>query len=222
MQELVQRGEQVICYNAQEFQSPVERSGAIFRAYSSTDFSSSELARVLQDGNLANATRLILCSTEQLLPFVLDELRREKPDLVVFDSIALWGKMAAARLGLRAAASISHLVMDEKHMGPLDLLKMLAKYQGARDSKAPLPDPALWEGLSDGERSFLCDRLNIVFTTRDLQPDTPILDETSLCWSIHQSANATKISLLTLEGFACCLYLFGHRYSAQPDFYQAC
>ncbi len=106
VQELTQRGEQILCYNTEEFRSELERTGATFRAYPATDLTSTEISRVLQNGNLASVTGLILRATGQLLPFVLDELAREKPDLVIFDSIALWGKMATTQLRLRAAASI--------------------------------------------------------------------------------------------------------------------
>ena len=228
MQELVQRGEQVSCYNTEEFQSTVERIGATFRAYPSTEISSSEISRVLQDGNLARVTGLILRSTEQLLPFVLEELSREGPDLVIFDSIALWGKMATKQLKLRAAASISHLVMDEKHMKPLDLLRMLRQY---------LP---IVPGILRTRRSLIQkygkayplaqplfpmrDRLNLVFTTRDLQPATPIIDETFRF--VGPSINPhtrNEDFLFDALGQKPIIYIsLGTVHSTQPEFFRAC
>jgi MGT family glycosyltransferase len=182
MRELVRRGVQVAGYNTEEFRAQIERAGATFHAYPVTDLTAGGISRALEDGNLANVTRLILRATEQLVPFMLDELERERPHLVLFDSTALWGKIATARLGLRGAASISHLVMDERHLKPRELLRMLrmhlpgvpamlaARRRLVRRYGSAYPPSRPLFPLRDG--------LNLVFTTRQLQPDAPILDQT--------------------------------------------
>ncbi len=182
MQELAQRGERVTGFNTEEFRAKIESSGAAFRPYPASDLSASEISRLLENGNLSNVTGLILRATEQMLPGLLEALAPEAPDLIVFDSIALWGKMAAARLGVRAAASISHFVMDEKHMTLRDLLRMLRQV---------LPNvPGLLRARARLIRQYgpafptaqplfpMRDRLNLVYTVQDLQPATPIIDET--------------------------------------------
>jgi MGT family glycosyltransferase len=182
VQALARRGEQVTVYNTEEFRAKTESSGAVFRAYPPSDLSAAEISRRLEQGNLSNVTGLILRATEQMLPGLLEMLARDAPDLIVFDSIALWGKMAATRLGVRAAASISHFVMDEKHMTPRDLLRMLRQV---------LPNvPGLLRARGRLIRQYgrayptaqplfpMRAGLNLVFTARDLQPATPIIDET--------------------------------------------
>jgi MGT family glycosyltransferase len=182
MRELAQRGDQVICYNTAEFRSQIEQTGATFRAYPAMDMTAAEISRLLEHGNLANMTGLILRTTEQLLPFMLDELGREQPDLVVFDAVALWGKMAATQLRLRAAASIGLFVMDERQMKARDLLRVLGQV---------LPRlPSILAGRRRLSRRYgtaypsanplfpMRGGLNIVYTARELQPDTPIVDET--------------------------------------------
>lgn len=125
IRELVQRGERVIAYNTAEFRPQLEQAGAVFRAYPPTAMTATTIALLLRDGNLAKITELILRTTEQLLPFMLQELAREQHDLVVFDTIALWAKMAATQLGLRAAASHTVFILDDRQMRPRDLLPML-------------------------------------------------------------------------------------------------
>lgn len=182
IRELVRRGNRVVCYNTPEFRPQFEHAGASFRPYPPTDMTGAEISRLLQNGNLATMTRLILRTSEQLLPFLIDELSREKPDLVVFDSIALWGKMVATHLQLRAAASIGLFVLDERHMRPRDMLQMVGQV---------LPTlPGLLSARQRLIRRYgatfpsaqplfpMRDRLNIVFTARELQPETPIVDET--------------------------------------------
>jgi MGT family glycosyltransferase len=181
-QELVRRGEQVIYYNTAEFRPQIEQTGAMFRAYPAIDMTSTEISRLLQHGNLVIMTRLILRTAEQLLPFMLDELGREKPDLVIFDAIALWGKMATTQLDLRAAASIGLFVMDERHMTPLDLLRMLGqvlpKLPGLLSARRRLIQ-RYGKAFPAAQPLFpMRDGLNIVFTARELQPDSPLIDET--------------------------------------------
>jgi MGT family glycosyltransferase len=182
VRELVQRGEQVICYNTDEFRPQIERTGAGFRAYPATDLTSAEISRVLQNGNIAAVTGLILGATEQLLPFVLDELAREAPDLVIFDAVALWGKMAATQLRLRGAASIGLFVMDERQLNARDLLRVLRlalpKLPGILSARRRLVRRYGKAYPSAGPLFPMRDRLNIVYTARELQPDTAIIDET--------------------------------------------
>jgi MGT family glycosyltransferase len=228
MRELTQRGEQTIGYNTEEFREQIKRTGAAFRAYPTIDLTSTEISRTLQNGNLANATELILRSTEQLMPFMLDELAREKPDLVIFDSIALWGKMAATQLRLPAAASIGHLVMDERHMTPRDMLRMLRQH---------LP---IVPGILRTRRRLIQhygkayplarplfpmrDRLNIVFTTRDLQPATPIIDETFrfVGPSINPQTRSEDFPFESLGQELVVYISLGTVHSTQPEFFRTC
>jgi MGT family glycosyltransferase len=179
---LAERGNRMVCCNTPEFRAQFEQAGAIFRPYPPSDMSASVIARLLQSGNHATMTRLILRATEQLLPALIDVLAREPPDLVIFDSIALWGKIAAAHRRLRAAASIGLFVLDERHAALPDQLQMagqaLPNLPGILSARRrlirrygaayPLARPLF--PMRDG--------LNIVYTARELQPDTPIIDET--------------------------------------------
>jgi MGT family glycosyltransferase len=228
VQELIQRGEQILCYNTDEFRAQIERTGAVFRAYPATELTSTEISRALEDGNLANVTGLILRSTEQLMPFVLDELARERPDLIVFDSIALWGKMATTQLRLRAAASISHLIMGTEHMTPIDLLRMLQQYL----PKVPEILRTRRRLIRRYGRAYpmtrplfpMRDRLNIVFTTRDLQPDTSIIDETFrfVGPSINPQTRGEDFPFDALERKPVVYVSLGTVHSAQPEFFRTC
>lgn len=228
MQELANRGEQVVAYNTQEFRPQIERTGAEFRGYPATEISSSEISKVLQDGNLASATGLILRSTEQILPFLLDEFGREKPDLVVFDSIAVWGKMAANQLRLRAAASIGHLVMDEKHMKPGDVLQMIGQYlpkvPGILRTRRRLIQH-YGNAYPDARPLFpMRDQLNIVFTTRDLQPDTPLIDKTFhfVGPSINPQTRSEDFPFADLGADPVIYISLGTVHSTEPVFFRTC
>ena len=128
-QELIQRGEEVIYYNTEEFRSQIERTGATFRPYP-TEMSSAQISELVQNGNLARVSLMVTQNTEHLLPFLLDDLAREQPDLVIFDALALWGKMAATLLNLRSAATIPIFVIEgalEATLSPREFLRLIVQ-----------------------------------------------------------------------------------------------
>jgi len=185
LQELVQRGEQVIFYNTEEFRSSIEQTGATFRAYPTTELTSAAISRILHNGNLAGITVLLLRVTETLLPFALDELAREQPDLVMFDALALWGEMASRRLTLRTAATIPHFILEGTPAARPSLyllghiLRALPVLPGLISARARLTRQYGATAFSPAS-SLLPVRggLNLIFTSRELHPPSPFIDQT--------------------------------------------
>jgi hypothetical protein len=184
VQELVRRGEQVIYYNNHDFRPQIERTGALFRPYPVTDYTSTQIASTLQGGDLYSYAVLLLRATENLLPFTLDELAREQPDLVIIDESVLWGRIAATRLNLRSAASVCSFVLDP-------LLKQLTLRESLHLLRQMMPKlPGLVAARSklarENGKAFPTFRpmfpmrgeLNVIFTIRELQPETPAVDKT--------------------------------------------
>lgn len=230
VQELVQRGEQVTYYSAPEFCPQIERTGATFRAYPMTEMTSTTFSAILQDGNLALVVRLLLHTTEQLVPFLLDELPREQPDLVVFDSNALWGNMAATLLKLRSAASIPHLVFDgtEARKAPharqqiFRLLPMVPDLLSVRHrlirryGKAAFPSSRPLFPMRGG--------LNIVFTSRELNPDVSLIDQTFrfVGPSINQETRDGDFPFDALGQQPVVYISLGTVHSTRSEFYRQC
>jgi MGT family glycosyltransferase len=185
VQELVRRGEQVLYYNNEEFRPQIEQAGATFRAYPATEMTPTAISKALQDGNPANFSVMVLRSTEQILTFLLKDLPAEHSDLIMFDSLALWGKMGATMLKVRGGASITHFVIDLpwSSMNLSELFRMLR--QGL--PKVPQIVAARMRLIRRfGKEAFppaqplfpMRDKLNIVFTARELQPEMSLIDET--------------------------------------------
>jgi MGT family glycosyltransferase len=179
--ELVRRGHRVVYYNAEAFARVVGASGAEFRPYPySLDFEAEFAARI---NNLVTVSVWVLEQSLRLLPFVLDELDREKPDRVVFDSIALWG-MAAARLKtVPSAVSYSTFVFEQvpglfTWRDYLHILRQaltsLPVLGRLRRQLVKTYGPEIFPGRSilpcRGDR-------NVVYTSREFQPDTPYIDD---------------------------------------------
>jgi len=112
--ELVRRGHGIVYYLTEGYRDKVEATGAEFRAYSGMgeDYFD-EVSRRFNPVLLA--TQLVE-TTEALLPGLVDSLREEGADAVIYDAMCPWGRLAAGVAGLPAIASMSLLDL------PLSLL----------------------------------------------------------------------------------------------------
>ncbi|MBZ0284380.1 MAG: glycosyl transferase [Anaerolineae bacterium] len=116
--EMVRRGERVLYINTEETRSQIEPSGVTFIPYPTLPELENLMKRA-NNGNLAGNALALAEIGERLLPFTLELLQREKPDYVIFDSLAAWGKQAAGKLGIPAAASIVTFVLGYGVMPPV-------------------------------------------------------------------------------------------------------
>jgi MGT family glycosyltransferase len=125
----------------------------------------------------------VLEESIRLLPFCLEAIEQEKPDLVMFDSIALWGMQAARLKHVKSAVSITTFVQqgvpglftgrDYLHI----FRQAFANLPAIRRLRRQLVNtygPEIFPGSSilpcKGDSS-------IVYTSREFQPDTPFIDE---------------------------------------------
>lgn len=178
--ELVQRGHQVVYHDSATFEEAIKATGAEFCPYPDSGASEAGLAKRIH--NLVTVSIFILEETLRLLPFCLDAIEREKPDLVMFDSIALWGMQATRLTQTRSAASISTFVQD----GVPGLFTMrdylhifrqaftnLPTIQRLRRQLVKMYGPDIFPGSSilpcKGD-------FNLVYTSREFQPDTTYID----------------------------------------------
>jgi MGT family glycosyltransferase len=182
--ELIARVHRVIYYNAEEFRAKIEATGVEFRAYQEPLPTSHEIAGLIADGNLARVSVMLMRFTERVLPFMLNELEREHPDAVIYDSLCLWGMMAAKQLNLPSMAAITHFVADgSKETKPAwrDILHMLGqalplvpeiirlRQRLTRQYPDAFPRGEIFP--TRGDRSM-------VFTTAALQPKTNLINST--------------------------------------------
>jgi MGT family glycosyltransferase len=179
--ELVKRGHHVLYYNADTFERALKGTGVEFHSYPNSSTSEADLAKRIH--NLVTVTIFILEESLRLVPFLLEEIKREKPDVVVFDSIALWGMVAARLQNVPSVASISTLVQervwglikwrDFVHMFR-QAFTLLPTIQRLRRQLVKMYGSDIFP-----DKSILpCKgRLNIVYTSREFQPDTPYIDD---------------------------------------------
>ena len=102
VKELVARGHEVWYYSYDMFREKIEGAGARFVSCDGFDMeqrlSPKDAARVGKD--LAFSTKILVDTTLALDEKVCADMERLKPDCIVADSMAAWGKAVALKLGI--------------------------------------------------------------------------------------------------------------------------
>ena len=179
--ELVQRGHHVIYYNSDTFEQAIKGTGAEFRSYPNSSTSEAELAKRVN--NLVTVSVFILEESIRLVPFSLEQIEQENPDLVIFDSLALWGMQATRLKNVSSAASISLFVQE----GVQGLFKWRDFLHIFRQAFTKLPTlqrlrrqlvKTYGPDIFPDNSILPCKgNFNIVYTSREFQPDTPYIDD---------------------------------------------
>lgn len=95
-QELVVRGADLDYYLADKFKQSVEAIGAVFHSISIS---------LTNDGRAASALPLQIAEEScRIVPLLLEDIRAQQPDCVVYDIACLWGRLFAQILALPAVA----------------------------------------------------------------------------------------------------------------------
>ena len=115
VRELVERGHEVLYYSYTSFKEKIEETGAKFVACDDFDaeqhIDSKDAVRVGKD--LAFSTRLLVDTTLALDDMVCKEMERLQPDCIVADSMAVWGKAVALKLGIPFVSSTTTFAFNK-------------------------------------------------------------------------------------------------------------
>ena len=132
VRELVSRGHQVWYYSYNMMREKIESAGATFVSCDNYDMeqrlSPKDAVRVGKD--LAFSTKILVDTTLALDDKVCQEMSELKPDCIVADSMALWGKAVARKLGIPFVSSTTTFAFNQysakvMKQGIGDLVKMI-------------------------------------------------------------------------------------------------
>ena len=115
VRELVARGHEVLYYSYNSFKDKIESAGATFIACDDFDaeqhIDPNDAKRVGSD--LAFSTKLLVDTTLALDDMVCKEMERLQPDCIVADSMAVWGKAVALKLGIPFVSSTTTFAFNK-------------------------------------------------------------------------------------------------------------
>ncbi len=115
VKELITRGHEVVYYSYESFREKIEATGATFFACDAFDAEQKvdpkDAVKVGKD--LAFSTRLLVNTTLALNDSVCKEMERLKPDCIVADSMAVWGKAVALKMGIPFVSSTTTFAFNQ-------------------------------------------------------------------------------------------------------------
>ena len=131
VRELTRAGHQVYYFSFEMFREKIEQAGAVFIPCDGYDFEMEDKENADRVGkDKVFATELLVSSTLALDEMTTEKVREIKPDLVVSDSVAFWGKLVAMKHGIPYVSSTTTFAFNRysaKYMKetPWDIAKML-------------------------------------------------------------------------------------------------
>jgi MGT family glycosyltransferase len=230
--ELVNRGEEVTYYLTDAFAEAIQATGATFQCYEST----------LKDHRPAEKrfSQLLVEECRYVIPQVIERIRNARPDYILYESSCLWGRLLAqlfqvpiisCRTGLVANNHFSHisaLLENSQGSSPGTFRMLIETY----NDLAALADLCATYELPPPEQDaeslfFPTEDLNIVFTSRLLQPGGETFDERFVFVGTPLETRQARLPAfdmqLTAPQDAPVLYIsLGTIYNVQPDFYRQC
>ena len=132
VRELVKRGHHVRYYSYEMMREKIEKTGAEFVACDGFDceqkLTPKDAARIGKD--LAFSTHVLVETTLALDEMVCKDMEEMRPDCIVADSMAVWGKAVAKKLGIPFVSSTTTFAFNQHSakimkQSPMQLIAML-------------------------------------------------------------------------------------------------
>lgn len=185
-QELVNRGQEVSYYLTEEFRNAVQATGATFRPYES-QIPSSRQVTIDTSLSASSMFRLIgigprmLEETRYVLPQVMERIRAEQPDAIIYDFLCFWALKVVDELQVPAISTRATYASNE-HFSLFEQVRknfadnpeahaLVAKIRETRAEEAVFPAANFFRVISRVAP------LNIVFISREFQPAGETFDE---------------------------------------------
>lgn len=131
VKELTDAGHEVFYFSFEMFQEKIEQAGAHFIGCDGYDFEMEDKGNADRVGkDKVFATELLVSSTLALDEMTTEKINEIKPDIIVSDSVAFWGKLVAMKHGIPYVSSTTTFAFNRysaKYMKetPWSIIKML-------------------------------------------------------------------------------------------------
>ncbi|EEM01792.1 glycosyl transferase [Bacillus pseudomycoides] len=227
--ELVNRGEEVIYYCEEEYRHKLKNIDVEFRNYG--DY--------LKEINLKNRMKdmfhplqmmyRFLRVTENAIPFLLEEITREKYDYMIYDQHFLLGRILAEMLPIPTIASCTTFAMNKEMLEGIPLGNIES------NPTSPLVEECqmIVNRISDRygvnvdslEQLFHYESdMTLVFTSKYFQPHAHCFNHTFkfIGPSITSRQEIVEFPLYRLDGKEVIYISMGTELNKQPEFYEKC
>ncbi len=166
--ELARRGARVTYHCGEPHRGAAEAAGAEFRAYAPGAIDND----MPHDGDVLGLVRVVVEAAGRIFPALLPLLQEDRPDVIVHDSLAPWGKQLAQTLEIPAVCSVTTFVFDRRvALSRPQLVARFMRQQLRRPGNVRYVTNAI-EAISNREP------VNVVYTSREFQPFGERFDDT--------------------------------------------
>ncbi len=235
-QELVNRGQKVIYYLPETFRETVLATGADFRPYDSLMTNMQIPSAMQQRGAALPMSMRMAEECRKVLPQVLDRIRADQPDVIVYGAWCVWARIVVQVLQKPAVSLRPTYAMNE-HFNMDSLWEQFSdQYSPIRSNRREMI------GKMQADMKEICEiyhvppldwisaftqaeALNIVFLPKAFQPEAESFDERYLFVgpAILSRHEAIDFPLEKLTGERPVLYIsLGTAFNNQPQFFKDC
>ena len=183
VRELTSRGHEILYFSFEQFKEKIQAAGARFISCDGFGFEMKDEGNADRVGkDMAYAAELLVSSTLALDETVSQMISEFKPDVIVSDSVAYWGKLAAVKHGIPYVSSTTTFAFNRysasyMRQGGLGGLKSLlsipkANRQIARLREHGYPVKSILDIISNDNETN-----TIVYTSRLFQPRSETFSE---------------------------------------------
>jgi MGT family glycosyltransferase len=224
VQELIERGHSVTYYLTDAYRQAVEATGATFRSYQSKIDQIKKAAN--SSGKPVGLPMYMLDESLYIIPQILDSIREEQPDGIVYDTMCVTGRLLAEILHIPAVNHRMILVFTQQ-------LASIFRANSSQDSEGMQAFQASMEKLCSiyhvrpfhiGSIFTHEEPLNIVTIPRAFQIDGDSFGE-QFCFvgpAIAPRKEAVEIPFEQLEKQPVIYISLGTVYNDRPDFFNLC
>ena len=131
VKELIESGHTIYYFSFDKFKEKIEKTGATYISCDKYDFEMEDKDNADRVGkDIAFSTELIVNTTLALDEMIANKIKEIKPDLIVSDSVAYWGKLTAQKYNIPYVSSTTTFAFNKSssaylNHGIWDLFKML-------------------------------------------------------------------------------------------------
>ena len=115
VKEMTSAGHEVYYFSFEQFKEKIENAGASFISCDGCDFEMEDKENADKVGkDMAFAAELLVNSTLALDDKVSEKVKEIKPDLIVSDSVAYWGKLTAMKYNIPYVSSTTTFAFNSQ------------------------------------------------------------------------------------------------------------
>ncbi|KRE07375.1 glycosyl transferase [Bacillus sp. Root239] len=229
VEELVKKGEDVVYYCVEEYKNKIEKTGAIFRPYKNFARNIDPMKRTTEKIDPLEMLLFMGRSMDKIIEVVLDEIREEQYDYVIYDNNFAAGWIIADVMGIPKVSSCTTFAINE------DIFSALIKSRGEMDKTSPRyreieEISTKWKHkygvvLSDRQNMMSCPGdITIVFTSKLYQPYADKFDESFIFVgpSIASRKDVETLPLKSIPSNKLIFISMGTVFNQQPELYTTC